>query len=99
MGKRKGGVKTVLEKDYSFLKMISKSLEPSKKKSRNTTEGRRVIEMEETAIIRNETMGILNFLKSRDMFGEILGNKTKKLACICLLFKLCEASRLQMKCS
>ena len=36
MGKRKGGVETVLEKDYSFLKRISKSLEPSKKKSRNT---------------------------------------------------------------
>ena len=73
MGKRKGGVETVLKKDYSFLKRISKSLEPSKNKSRTPTEGRRVIEMEETAIIRNETMGILNFLKSRDMFWRNLG--------------------------
>ena len=73
MGKRKGGVETVLKKDYSFLKRISKSLEPSKNKSRNPTEGRRVIEMEETAIIRNETMVILNFLKSRDMFWRNLG--------------------------
>ena len=73
MGKRKGGVETVLEKDYSFLKKISKTLEPSKKNNGKQTDGRRVIEMEETVIIRNETNGILNFLKSRDMFWRNLG--------------------------
>ena len=73
MGKRKGGVETVLKKDYSFLKKMSRSLEASKEKNRKTTEGRKVVEMEETVIIRNETMGILNFLKSRDMFWRNLG--------------------------